>query len=442
MKWNIEKRHIRTGFIIFLLVLIALIFQYALEHTSEMMVIKETVSNTLMPIVGGLILAYLLTPILHFFERLFFTPLSKKIWRKEEKKSARMKFSRGAGIVCTMVLFLVLIIGGLYLVIPQIYQSISSIVMDAPTYYDSAVKWIDSLDADKSDISKYFLLALDHIYNQGIDYLNEELLPNMDKIVAGITSGIVGGLKILLNIVLMFIISVYVLAEKERLIAVIKKLTYGFFSIEKGNKILDGARFVDKVFGGFINGKIIDSFIIGAICYCFLVFAGLEYAVLISIIVGVTNIIPYFGPFIGAIPSALLLLMVEWKQGVIFVIFIIILQQIDGNIIGPIVLGDRLNLSSMWILFSILIGGGFFGVIGMILGAPCFACIYALISTICKSKLQEKKLPVDTKEYYSLAFVDEAGNMCSMEEMDADKPSEKGENKKADKENEKSQGED
>ena len=150
-----------------------------------------------------------------------------------------------------------------------------------------------------------------------------------------------------------------------------------------------------------------------------------DYAVLISMIVGVTNVIPYFGPFIGAIPSALILLMMDVKQGIIFIIFVIILQQVDGNIIGPVILGDRLKISSMWILFAILVGGGFFGVPGMILGAPCLACLYALVGTICKDRLRKKGLPTQTSEYYGIdqVAVDGAGDVvCKKSEPVVQEP--------------------
>lgn len=411
LKWKIEKKYLRIGLIAFVVIILAIFFQYSLEHEAKMEEHQALIQNTMMPIIFGLILAYLLNPVLNFFERCFFTPLSQKIWKKSDKEKTRKKFSRACGVFLTLVFFMVILIGGLYMVIPQIYQSLVKIVTDAPNYYDTVAKWINSLNPEKSDVSKYFLMALDRIYSQGITYLNESILPNMDKIVAGITSGIVGGLKMLLNFVLSIIISVYVMAEKEVLISVGKKLTFSFLSTKNANAVIRGTRYVNQVFGGFINGKIIDSFIIGVICYVFLQIAGFEYSVLISIIVGVTNIIPYFGPFIGAIPSALILLMVDWKKGLIFIIFVTILQQVDGNIIGPLILGDRLKISSMWILFAILVGGGFFGVPGMILGAPCFACIYALISSICKAKLEGKSLPTATGTYYDIESIDEAGTI-------------------------------
>lgn len=409
MKWRIEKKYLTIGLITLAVVVLAILFQYSLEHEAKMQEFNMVVKNTMMPIVLGCVFAYLLNPVLNFFERCFFTPLANQIWRKEEKIVIRKKFSRAFGVLCTMILFLVILVGGLYMVIPQVYQSLSKIVSDAPDYYNTVQSWIASLEPEQSEIREYLLLAMDRIYSQAITYLNENILPNMDKIVVGITSGIVGGLKMLLNFILAIIISVYVMAEKETLICVGKKLTFSLFNAKNANGIIRGIRYADQVFGGFVNGKIIDSFIIGVLCYAFMRIVGFDYPVLISIIIGVTNIIPYFGPFIGAIPSALILLMVNVKEGLIFAVFVLVLQQVDGNIIGPVILGDRLKISSMWILFAILVGGGFFGVLGMILGAPVFACIYALVSAVCRVKLEEKKLPVATESYYNVDQVGEGG---------------------------------
>lgn len=436
MKWNIEKKYLRVGLISLAVIVLALLFNYVLQHNAEMMSFKETVRGTMWPIVMGCVLAYLLNPILHFFEDYFFIPLGKVFYKDPKKEEKKKKFARALAIFCTIIFLLVIVVGGLYLVVPQVYQSLLKIVTDAPVYYDEIQSWVNSLNPENSEVSRYVLMGIDRLYSQAIDYLNNDILPNMDKIVAGVTSGIVGGLKLILNLVLALIISVYVMAGKEKLISVAKKLVYSIFSIRNANKVLDGMRYANQVFGGFVNGKIIDSFIIGAICYVFMVIVDFDYTVLISIVIGVTNVIPYFGPFIGAIPSSLILLMVDPKQGIIFAVFVIILQQVDGNIIGPLILGDRLKLSSMWILFAILVGGGFFGVIGMILGAPCFACIYTFVSTLCKSKLMEKKLPTDTKVYYELeSVVPENGvNVIKTRERKQAKVEvQKEENNKADK---------
>ena len=402
MKKTLGKKYFKIGAIAFVVIILSIVFKYSLENGTKIAEAKAIIDGTLWPIIAGFIMAYLLNPILNFFERCCFQPVLKFVFRDEAKEIQRNKLSRTFGILCTMILFFVILIGGLYLVIPQVYASLVKIVSDIPDYYNEIEQWIISLDKDKSEVSKYLLMGLDRGYSQGMQYLNEEILPNVDKIVVGVTSGIVGGLKAILNLVLAVIISIYVMASKESLICVGKKITYSIFSLKNANSVLRGIRYADNVFGGFINGKIIDSFIIGAICYLFMVLAQFDYAILISIVVGVTNVIPYFGPFIGAIPSTLILFMMSPKQGLIFAVFVVILQQVDGNIIGPLILGDRLKISSMWILFAILVGGGLFGVAGMILGAPCFACLYAFVGTVCRSRLKNKNLPVETEAYYTI----------------------------------------
>ena len=402
MKWNIEKKYIRIGIIALSVIIIAILFNYSLVHRAEYKQFRTMINNTLFPIVAGFVMAYLQNPVLNFFEHYIFTPVGRLFFKAE---ADRKKFSRGMGVVFTVSLFLLLVIGGMYLVVPQIYQSLLNIVTEAPDYYLRMTTWMKSLNKKNSEVGQYILLLSDKGYTQAINYLNNEILPNMDKIVAGITSGIVGGLKLLLNVVIAMIISIYVLLEKEILVSKSKKMMYSFFETGVANQIVRGIRYMDQVFGGFISGKIIDSFIIGLICYIFMTIVQFDYPVLISIIVGVTNIIPYFGPIIGAVPSALILLMTDYRHGIIFAVFALILQQVDGNIIGPVILGDRLNLSSMWILFAIIIGGGFFGVPGMILGAPCFACLYALLGTISRTMLVRKQLPVNSDDYYDIDYI-------------------------------------
>lgn len=393
--------------VVLVIILISLLFNNLLEQGSKYNGFINTIKDTFLPIIGGFILAYLLNPVMKWTERMVFMPLAKLIFRKKDKERRQKRFSRALGVTTTIVLFIVLLVGGLCIVIPQIYVSLTKIIGDVPKYYAEIEKMAMGFLEENNAVGKYVLDLLDNAYLQLMDYVNTVILPNMDEIVKGITTGIIGGIKTVLNIVLAIIISAYVLIEKEKLISYGKKLAYSYLNREHANTLLTGVRYIDTVFGGFINGKIIDSFIIGLLCYLFMVIFGFEYAVLISILVGVTNIIPYFGPFLGAIPSILLLLMIEPKQGLIFAIFVLILQQLDGNVIGPLILGDRLKLSSMWILIAILIGGGLFGVVGMILGAPTLACIYALLGRDTRKRLDGKKLPVESQEYLTLDTVTE-----------------------------------
>ncbi|MBO5373405.1 MAG: AI-2E family transporter [Lachnospiraceae bacterium] len=407
MKWKIEKKYLTIAVMALVVILIALVFNNLLEQGSKYDGIRSTLSGTFLPIIGGFILAYLLNPIMNCTERYLFTPLAKVIFTKKNKEQKQKKFSRALGVITTIAIFMAVLIGGLCLVIPQLYTSISKIIAEAPAYYVEMEQWIVTFLEDNKEVSKYVLGLLDSGYIKLTEYVNTVIIPNINEIVKGITTGIIGGVKSAFNVLLAIIISVYVLFEKEKLISYGKKFTYSYLDRKQANMLLTGVRYVDTVFGGFINGKIMDSFIIGLLCYVFMIIFGFEYVVLISIIVGVTNIIPYFGPFIGAVPSVLLLLMADPKQGLMFAVFILILQQLDGNVIGPLILGDRLKLSSMWILIAILIGGGLFGVLGMILGAPTLACIAAILGHDTRRRLKKKELPLESRDYLNIKSVDE-----------------------------------
>lgn len=402
MKKKIEKKYIGMAFLALLVILLSILFNNLLEESAKYKGFSKTIKGTFMPIIWGFIIAYLLNPIMKRLEQYIFMPLAKKLYQKKDKENKQKKFARAGSVILTMALFLFVLVGGLCVVIPQIYESIAKIIRDVPEYYAEVETWVTEFLAEDNNFSVYILDGLDNLYVQLMDYVNTVILPNADKIVKGITTGVIGIIKILLNIVLAIIISIYVLCEKESLIAYAKKITYSYLSNKRAHNLIAGTRHVNKVFGGFINGKIVDSFIIGALCYIFMVIANFEYAVLISIIVGVTNIIPYFGPFIGAIPSVFLLLVTEPKQGLIFAVFILILQQLDGNVIGPLILGESLNLSSMWILLAILIGGGLFGVPGMILGAPTMACIYTILRKDTRVRLAAKDMPTESKDFLHL----------------------------------------
>ena len=402
MKWKIEKKYVGMAILALLVILLSILFNNLLEESAKYQGFSKTIKGTFLPIIWGFIIAYLLNPIMKKLEQYVFMPLAKKLFHKKDKEKKQKKFARAGSVIVTMALFLFIVVGGLCVVIPQIYESIAKIIRNVPQYYAEVETWATEFLAEDNALSGYILDGLDNLYVQLMDYVNTVILPNADKIVKGITTGVIGVVKIVLNIVLAIIISIYVLCEKESLVAYAKKLTYSYLSNERAHNLIAGTRHVDKVFGGFINGKIVDSFIIGVLCYIFMVIANFEYAVLISIIVGVTNIIPYFGPFIGAIPSVFLLLVTEPRQGLVFAVFILVLQQLDGNVIGPLILGESLNLSSMWILLAILIGGGLFGVPGMILGAPTMACIYTILRKDTRVRLASKDMPVESKDYLNL----------------------------------------
>ena len=210
-----------------------------------------------------------------------------------------------------------------------------------------------------------------------------------------------------MDAVIGLIVMVYLLNMKDKLLTQAKMIIYGVFPMKIANKVIEEARYVHSVFGGFIIGKLLDSLIIGLLCFVVMSVAGMPYVLLVSVIVGVTNIIPFFGPFIGAVPSAFLILMDDPMMCLYFLILILLLQQFDGNILGPKILGDSTGLSSFWVLFAILLFGGLFGFVGMIVGVPTFAVFYRLVTELVTYLLGKRQLSMDIDQYKSLDYIDE-----------------------------------
>lgn len=267
---------------------------------------------------------------------------------------------------------------------------------------------MEQILADNPQIGIY----LQDYMNQGMEWLrqwfSQVLAPNLNTIIGSLSSGMFSFFNWVKNILIGLIVMVYLLNMKDSLVTIAKKIVYGTAPLVWANRIIEEVRYIHKVFGGFIIGKLVDSLIIGILCFLCMSLMKMPYVLLISVIVGVTNVIPFFGPFIGAIPSAVLVLLVNPIQCIYFLIFILLLQQFDGNILGPKILGESTGISSFWVLFSILLFGGLFGFVGMIIGVPTFAVIYRLLSDGVKASLRKKNLPEDTAAYEGVAYIDES----------------------------------
>lgn len=274
-------------------------------------------------------------------------------------------------------------------------------------------KWVDRLTKQNSAISGKLdtFIADASVYLE--DWLRKNVLQQSD-FIASITTGVYNVVRAIFNVIIGFIVAVYVLMTKEKFIGQLKKIIYAIFRPRYGNVVMEVIRKADDVFGGFFIGKIIDSLIIGCICFVGLAILRMPYVALVSVIVGVTNIIPFFGPYIGAIPSVILIFLVDPMKGLYFIIFIIVLQQVDGNVIGPKILGNTTGLSPFWVIFAILLFGGSFGVIGMLFGVPIFAVLYYIIKRVVEHVLKKRRLPEGTDEYIELDTVDTVTNEVKM----------------------------
>ena len=404
MKIKFEKKYLYWGIIAFLVIAGSILFYYILFHRSNLSAGIRSIVNIAMPIIDGFILAYLLTPILNKIETKVIKPLYQKAKFPETEKYK--KRIRGFSILVTVVLVLVVLYEFFSLVIPELIRSIQSIIFQFPIYINNLSGWALGLLSDNPDLEQVVNDLIDKYSLKILEYINSNLLPYINDVLKTLSSSVIGMFKALWNFIIGFIISIYVLGSKEKFAGQAKKMTYAIFDRKLGNELISNFRFIHSTFIGFISGKIIDSLIIGIICFICTTIIGTPYAILVSVIVGVTNLIPFFGPWIGGVPSALLVLMVDPKEALYFVLLILVIQQFDGNILGPKILGDSTGLSGFWVIFAITIFGGLFGIVGMVAGVPIFAVFYAGIRALVNRGLAKKNLPTDTAPYLTVGSID------------------------------------
>lgn len=344
-------------------------------RTSVFVKILSGIVNLIMPFIFGIVIAYLLRPICLFFEKLFTKCFDRK------KTGKRKGLFRICSILLSLTLMLVFLTLLILAVLPELINSISGLLSQLPSAMDQFEIWIQSLD--KGDVSHEIVTSiettLDTLSENLTSFLQTDLLPHLQTIVSDVTSSFMDILNIVKNFGLGCIISAYILGSWERFCMQIKLIVYAVFPKRAADWIREEIHYTDRMFSGFIHGKLLDSLIIGISCFIFCTIVRMPYTMLITIIIGVTNIIPFFGPYLGAIPSAVLVLTESPSKCLLFVVFIIVLQQIDGNLLNPRILGNKLGLSSFWILFSILFFGSMWGFIGMLVGTPLFAVLYDLI---------------------------------------------------------------
>ena len=386
MKVDWNKKYTTISAYAFLVVCASILFHNAL---SKMPTIKENLNiviTTLQPFMIGFVIAYLLNFILAFLEKhiLSINPMSK----------LKKKTKRGISITLTyLISFTVIYLFGKF-VIPQVIDSVTLLVNDIPNYIANLSKTFEDLSKVINIDQKYLGVALEK-WQELLNYILT-LLTNLLPVLGNLLKNTISSIW---NLILGLIISIYMLIDKEKFAALSTKITFALFSKENANTLLKLARRSNKTFGNFLIGKIIDSAIIGVLTFIILSIFKMPYTILISVIIGITNIIPFFGPFFGAIPSFLIILLVSPTKALWFLAIIIVIQQLDGNIIGPKILGDSIGISAFWILFSLLVAGKLLGLVGMIIGVPLFAIVYSIIKDITESKLRKKGLPTETSEY-------------------------------------------
>ncbi len=410
MKLKFTSKYFRWGLTAFSVIVASICFYYVTFHFSNIIAGVSNVVSVFMPVLLGFVTAYLLTPVLNFVEKKMLCPLADKLRFKKSVK--RKKTIRGIGIFITLFLMIALIYGLIAMLVSQIVPSVRNIAANFDTYINNFITWLDSVLVNNQELGAYVMKLVNRYSVELEVWLNDKVLTASSEVIKKVSLSVISVLAVLWDFIIGVVISVYLLSSKEKFAGQAKQIVYAVFEKENANRWINNFRFTHRTFIGFVSGKILDSIIIGLLCFIGTTILQTPYAVLVSVIVGVTNIIPFFGPYLGAIPCTILIFIVDPLHPLnclYFVIFILILQQFDGNILGPKILGDSTGLTGFWVIFSITIFGGIFGVLGMIVGVPIFAIIYAAIKALVLSSLEAKNLPLDTETYIKLGKVDASG---------------------------------
>lgn len=403
MKRKIQNEYIYWGITALSVIALGILFYFTILRFDNIIKIIGKILYIFRPLLYGIIIAFILTQSFNFFNRKFIKLLSKR-----SKDTIKVKKeSKIISISISILILLLILFWIFYLLIPKLLISVVGIVEMLPDSIVKVESWLENILKGNPAIENIILTMINDSSKSILSYLSEGILPKMENIVTTVTVGLNGMYEFLRDFTIGIVFSVYLLINKNKYVSEMKKFIYTFLGIKKGNSLLQGARYSYKIFNGFIKGKLLTSVALGIVCYIAMILFKMPYAALISLIVAITNIIPFFGPIIGWVPGVILLLLINPIQALCFTIIIIVLQQIEGNILSPKIVGDSIGLSGFWVLFSIMIFGGIFGLVGMIIGVPIFAIFYHFASYQLKKYLAKKDLPSETADYEDLKYIDE-----------------------------------
>ncbi len=379
-----KKQFLQIGLTIFASLSAVVAFFFIVLRYQGLKAYLDIVSLALQPVMAGVVIAYVLCPVAKFLERQF------------RRVKGLSRAARPLSVVFTLIFAMGIL--GLFcaLVLPQVVESIRSLVVDLPAMLETQLTRLESyLEAD-SDAAATAMQMITSVETFLMTWIKENLFATVSNVAVSVLS--VGSAVV--NFVVSIVVMVYLLLDRERYLAQCKKLFYAVSRNKRFNRVvMETVHQADQIFSGFISGKLLDSLIVGIICFICLTFLKMPYALLVSVIVGVTNIIPMFGPFIGAIPSAFLILLVSPSKCIVFLIFVIILQQLDGNVIGPRILGNSTGLSALYVTVAMLLFGKLMGFVGMIVGVPLFATLYYIVKRLAEYSLKQQGMPMTTAEY-------------------------------------------
>ena len=389
---NFKRKYFYIGLTAFLVVAACVLFFFLIFRLPGILSFFGKILSVTQPVIIGLIIAYLVNPIANSING-GLLKLSNKYFNK--KPRLIRKISNAISVFGALAVFILMIILIIYMIVPQFIESISSMIKVLPGQLDTFIKEISAEFERNKDLQN----LINAVYEYEQEWLQNDLTGYVNSIATYFASGVWSVVSFLKNFAVGLIFAVYILFNKALLMRQFRKLLYACLNNAAVEHIFKTGKKAHRIFSGFIYGKLLDSFIIGVLCFIGISILKIPYTMLVAVVIGVTNIIPVFGPYLGAIPCAALILLTDPIKGLYFIVFIILLQALDGNFIGPKILGNSTGLSAFWVVFAIVLGGGLFGVVGMLIGVPLFAVIYYLVTTFVNFRLNKKNLPT-ASDYY------------------------------------------
>nr|WP_288733852.1 AI-2E family transporter [uncultured Anaerobutyricum sp.] len=378
------KRYLKIGITGAAILASGILCAFVLFKMPVIISVLKGITEILKPFLYGVVFAYLLAPLCNKIEEKLF-----QIFPKAKEKARR--FICFIAIVISLCVAIAVIWLIIMMIIPQVWDSVMKIIQMVPQKLTVVNNWIEHMLENQPELQAYFEEFSSQAESHINSLLNVDTIQKVQSIINSLSVQLFGVLGVVKNIFLGLLISAYLLGSRKLFGAQAGLILHGVFSDKWAKIIEEEISYTDKMFNGFLVGKIIDSAIIGLLCFAGTSIMGFEAPAFISVIIGITNIIPFFGPFIGAIPCGLLLLLENPMHCLYFIIFIFVLQQLDGNVIGPKILGNTTGVSSFWVLFAILLFGGMWGVVGMVIGVPLFAVIYDIIRKLVYRGLRKHK---------------------------------------------------
>ena len=381
----------------FLVIAASIIFGYCVMNIGRIVNLGQRVISAASPIIFGLVIAYVLKPIYNQMEHWLENKLLKRK-RYQARPEKAENIAKAASSILVVLVLVLIIVGVVAIVIPELYRSVVGLTTNLPDYIANAKDWLHGIFKNNPKMDESVMKYFEQLTESTTDYVNN-WAPQISNIFDAVTNGLGNMMGVLYNVGIGLVFAIYILNEKDELAAQMRKIGYSVIREKKISRFREELIYADKVFSGFVFARLMDSILLASIYTIIGTLLGLPYVGMTSIIIGLTNMIPFFGMYIGLIPCFIILFLVSPLDALIFFIVDMVIMQVDANVISPKILGNSTGLSGFWVLFALILFGGLWGFFGMLIGVPLFAIIYHQIRSVVDGRLRKKNMSTELEEY-------------------------------------------